>query len=101
MTEFTFDPHQLTLESSKPYTLHFVNSGSVTHTFSAPSFFQTTVIRDDGAGLQVRKSGGTVDIAAGTTAEVHVIPQQAGTFAFECTQPLHAAFGMTGSITVR
>ncbi|MGZ9034159.1 MAG: plastocyanin/azurin family copper-binding protein, partial [Rhodospirillales bacterium] len=40
-------------------------------------------------------------LAAGEVKEIEFVPLQAGTYAVECTKPLHGLFGMTGDIVVQ
>ena len=42
----------------------------------------------------------SLSLAAGEVEEIELVPLQAGTYAVECTKPLHGLFGMTGDIVV-
>lgn len=99
MSEFDFAPDRLVLQVGQPYDLHIVNIGSVGHTFSAPAFFRTVTFGP--AGAQAPLESGSVSLGAKESADVRLVPLQAGRYPLECTRLLHANFGMTGEIVVR
>jgi uncharacterized cupredoxin-like copper-binding protein len=95
LTNFAFTPEQLHLRVGVPVRLHLVNDSSGGHSFSAPAFF--------GAGAYPSGApprDGTVEIAAGASVDITVVPHSAGTYKVECTHFLHSLFGMTGTIMV-
>lgn len=101
LSEFAFAPERIILRQGQPYTLRLENRGWFRHTFTAPEFFRTVAFRPGRAAGEVEQSGGGLSIAAGEVEEVSLVPLRAGTYALECTKPLHGVFGMTGSIVVQ
>lgn len=97
--EFHYQPHRIILRRGQPYVLRLQNAGRISHTFTAPSFFKTVRFRQDPAGKEAEASGGLV-LAAGEAVEIGLVPLQAGSYALECTKPLHGLFGMSGDILV-
>lgn len=100
LSEFHFNPVRITLERGQPYALRLENKGRFRHTFTAPAFFHTVVFRPGGAATEAETSGG-LSLGAGEVAEIEFVPLQAGTYAVECTKPLHGLFGMSGDILVQ
>jgi uncharacterized cupredoxin-like copper-binding protein len=98
--EFHYEPAPIVLRVGQPYVLRLQNAGRFSHTFTAPSFFHAAQVRQDPAGKEAEASGGVV-LAAGKTMELGVLPLQAGSYALECTKPLHALLGMSGDIIVQ
>ena len=96
LSNFAFNPDQVTLRVGVPVRLHLVNDSSGGHNFSAPAFFAASAF-PSGAS----PAGGVIDVAAGGSADVVVTPRAAGTYKFECTHFLHSLFGMTGRIIVQ
>jgi uncharacterized cupredoxin-like copper-binding protein len=96
LTDFEFAPSHPTFKSGQPVKLVLTNSGSDTHDFSAPAFFAAASYRD-GSALP---ADGRVVLDKGQKAEIDLIPGPAGDYPLECTEFLHALFGMTGKITV-
>ena len=96
LTDFEFGPENLTFRTGVPIRLMLVNSGSGKHDFSAPEFFASAAFR---AGAPLPEKG-KVGVKEGQTAELDLIPQTAGSYKLECTEFLHAMFGMTGNIAV-
>jgi uncharacterized cupredoxin-like copper-binding protein len=97
LTNYAFTPKAITLKAGTVYHLHFINSGSKDHNFSAPEFFAAAQIAPED---QAKVKKGLVELESGQSADVAVTPSQAGTFAVECTHFMHEAMGMHGSITV-
>ena len=96
LSNFAFNPDQLLLRVGVPVRLHLVNDSSGGHNFSAPDFFAASTFPSGSA-----PPGGKVDVTAGGSADVVVVPRAVGTYKFECTHFLHALFGMTGRIIVQ
>ena len=97
LTNYAFTPNAITLKAGTTYHLHFINSGSKDHNFSAPQFFAASQIATED---QAKVKKGLVELGSGQSVDVAVTPGQAGTFAVECTHFMHEAMGMHGSITV-
>ena len=98
LSNYAFAPATLDLHAGTTYQLHFTNSGSKDHNFSAPAFFAAAQIAADDQG-KVRQ--GSVELASGQSVDVTVTPGQAGTFPVECTHFMHKTMGMHGSIIVQ
>ncbi len=95
LSNFAFAPERLQLRVGVPVRLHLVNVASGGHSFSAPAFFAASTYP---SGTPPRD--GKIDIAAGGSVDVTLVPRTAGTYRLECTHFLHSLFGMTGTIVV-
>lgn len=102
LNEMSFTPKNVTLEAGKPYVLKLTNKGKVKHEFSAGKFFRSAATRKVGtdAGAVKVPFFTEVEVFAGKTAEVFVIPVIPGTFDMLCELPGHLEAGMEGTITV-
>ena len=100
LSEFHFAPSRIVLRHGEPYVLRLENRGRFRHTFTAPEFFRAVAFRPEEAATEAEQSGGSLSLAAGEVEEIELVPLQAGTYAVECTKPLHGLFGMTGDIVV-
>jgi len=98
LTDYAFTPGMLDLKAGTTYQLHFVNSGSKDHNFSAPEFFAGAQIAADD---QAKLSKGIVELGGGKSVDITVTPEQAGTFTVECTHFMHKMMGMHGNIVVQ
>ena len=98
LTDYAFTPGTLDLKAGTAYQLHFVNSGSKDHDFSAPDFFAASQIAPDD---QTKVAKGIVELGNGKTVDITVTPVMAGTFAVECTHFMHKMMGMHGNIVVQ
>jgi uncharacterized cupredoxin-like copper-binding protein len=96
MSDFAFAPSRLALRAEMPARLMLVNDSGNEHIFSAPGFFSGSAFGPGSPALEA----GAVTIPAHGTVELKLVPGQAGNFPFECTEPLHAMFGMTGAVEV-
>jgi uncharacterized cupredoxin-like copper-binding protein len=100
-TEYAFDPPALAFRAGRPYVLRLENKGEKTHFFSAEPFFKTVAVRDlTGRGDTAAPYLKTIGLKPGETRELAFVPLRKGRYEFLCTAPFHAAFGMTGAITV-
>lgn len=100
LDDYSFTPSQLVLRANQPYVLHLRNASGSRHTFTAPDFFRTVALGPGAASAQV-PAAGSVSVAAGETASLDVLPLRPGTYPLSCDRPLHALFGMTGTIVVQ
>jgi len=98
LTNYAFTPSNLDLKVGAPYRLHFTNTESKDHNFSAPQFFAAGQLA---AEDQAKVKSGTVDVAAGQSVDIVVTPGRAGTYSFTCTHFMHSTMGMHGTITVQ
>jgi plastocyanin len=98
MSNFAYSPKSIELLSGSDYLLHFVNTGSTGHDFSAPEFFAAgTVAPEDRAKL----ADGSVEVEGGATVDVRFTATKPGTYKVRCTHFLHTTFGMTGTAVIR
>jgi FtsP/CotA-like multicopper oxidase with cupredoxin domain len=81
LKDFAFSPSEVSLPTSGG-TIKLVNDGNAVHNFE---------IKD--LGIK------SPDVAAGTSYNLKVPSQAAGSYAFDCPQPGHADNGMKGTIT--
>jgi uncharacterized cupredoxin-like copper-binding protein len=95
LSNFAFTPKQLQLRVGVPVRLHLVNDSSGGHSFSAPAFFAASAYQSGALPQE-----GTVQVAAGGSVDITLVPRTAGTYKLECTHFLHGVFGMTGTIVV-
>ena len=85
MSEFKYEPAQLTATAGQPFKLTLQNGGTVVHDFSVK----------DLAGVPIQK------VPAGQTVTFEFTPAKAGTYEFVCSEPGHEAAGMKGTLTVK
>ena len=98
LTNYAFTPNAITLKMGTTYHLHFINSGSKDHNFSAPEFFAASAVAPEDEA-KVKK--GLVGLESGQSVDVTVTPSRAGTYPVECTHFMHKMMGMHGSILVQ
>ena len=98
LTNYAFTPAALNLKAGTTYQMHFINSGSKDHNFSAPEFFAASQIAPED---QTKVSKGLVALESGQSIDITVTPGHAGTFAVECTHFMHKMMGMHGNIVVQ
>ena len=98
LTNYAFAPNALNLKAGIPYHLHFVNSGSKDHNFSAPEFFAASQIAPED---QTKVEKGLVALESGQSVDVTLTPGRPGSFAVECTHFMHKMMGMHGAIIVQ
>lgn len=102
LESFDFGPSVLTFRAGKPYTLTLVNKSSGSHTFTSPDFFRSIAVRSlsgqrDGGEVQQLQS---IALKGGETRRLEFVPVKKGSYHLECSEPLHALFGMTGTIKI-
>lgn len=96
LSSFAFTPRDIRLTAGQPIILRLTNTGGGGHNFDAPIFFTNASVRSaDMAAIH----NGEVEVRGHQSVDIGLVPT-AGRYALKCTHPLHAAFGMTGSITV-
>ena len=97
MSSFKYKPATIQLEHGRDYVLHFVNTASGGHDFSAPAFFGAAkVAPEDRAKLK----RGAIGLGGGEEARIRVTAPAAGHYAVHCTHFMHSTMGMTGEIVV-
>jgi FtsP/CotA-like multicopper oxidase with cupredoxin domain len=82
LKEFAFDPSTITIPTGGAI-LHLMNGGTATHNFQVAQL-----------GLK------SPDVAAGTTYDMDIPAQSAGTYTIICPQPGHEGSGMKGTLVV-
>ena len=98
LSSYAFAPAQLNLQHGTVYRLHFVNSSSKGHNFSAPEFFAAAAIAP---ADKDKVDDGAVEVDSGKSVDVELIPGTPGSYKVECTHFMHAMLGMTGTLVVR
>lgn len=91
---YGFNPTPIVLNAGKAVTLSFVNRAGKSHDFTAEKFFRASKI------LSGKVGEGEVDLAAGQTASVTLVPA-AGRYKAHCGHPFHKMLGMHTDIIVR
>ena len=98
LSNYAFTPSALNLKAGITYQLHFINSGSKDHNFSAPEFFAAAQVAPED---QAKVEKGLVALEKGQAVDITVTPGRAGTFPVECTHFMHKMMGMHGNIVVQ
>jgi len=100
--EMFFKPKDVTLEAGKPYVIELANTGKVKHEFAAGKFFRSAATRKmENPGSEVKVPYFTeVEVFAGKSVELFVIPTVPGSFEMLCEIKGHREAGMEGTITV-
>jgi len=84
MTEFAFEPKEVTVKQGEAVTVNLVNQGSVAHSFEVDEF------------------GAKSDsIPAGQSGKVTFTPNKTGEFTIYCFEPGHKDSGMTAKLIVQ
>jgi uncharacterized cupredoxin-like copper-binding protein len=97
LSNYAFAPKEIHLQHGMPYDLHLSNSSAKSHDFSAPAFFASSTIKPDDQSLAPK---GEVELETQQAVDVHVIPNQAGSYELRCTHFMHTMLGMSGRIIV-
>jgi uncharacterized cupredoxin-like copper-binding protein len=102
LAEMSFTPKDITLEAGQPYVLEIVNKGTEKHEFTAEEFMRTVATRKaETAESEVKVPFFTeIEVFAGKTAELFLIPLIPGTYELVCEIEGHFEKGMFGTITV-
>lgn len=107
MTEFGFEPSELTVIAGQPVRMTLVNGGSLEHDFSIMEFPMQV-----GSGERLAPEAGehvmemTMDpefhssALAGESTTQEFTPTGPGAYEFFCTVAGHREAGMTGTLTV-
>ena len=103
LDEYSFQPERLSFDQGTPYRLSLENVGKKSHTFTSEGFFKAIAARRVTTPQNAVETPALVNLVvpAGETYVVEFVPVQAGTYPLTCEEPLHTAFGMSGTITVR
>jgi uncharacterized cupredoxin-like copper-binding protein len=102
LTEWRYEPKALHFTRGRPYRLHLDNTGIEAHDFSSKEFFQAIatakLVGPKGTMDQPRLV--TIGVNDGEAKDLYFVPVRAGTYYIECEEPLHATFGMRGTVTI-
>lgn len=102
LSEYDFTPAALSFHQDHPYRLHLANKGGDVHDFASKPFFQAI------AAAKLVTSGATTEmprlesigLKAGEAKDLYFVAVTPGTYSFDCREPLHAMFGMTGTARI-
>ncbi len=102
LSEYAFTPKDTILKMGQPYEIKVVNTGAVKHEFTAGDFFNSIAFRkaEDASGEFKAPAPYEVEVFAGKTIELYLIPTKAGTYDLVCEIEGHFEAGMFGTITV-
>jgi uncharacterized cupredoxin-like copper-binding protein len=102
LSEFAFTPSEITLTAGQPYVITVNNVGDVKHEFTAEDFFGTVAFRkaEDASGEFKGPVPREVEVFAGATIDLYLIPLVPGTYDLVCEIEGHFEAGMFGTITV-
>jgi uncharacterized cupredoxin-like copper-binding protein len=96
LSSFDIQPQSIAFKAGQPVRLRLINNSSIPHSFNAGDFFSSGEVRPRDKKLL---SGGKVDVGAGETREVLIVPK-AGRYRARCANLFHRVMGMTASIVV-
>ncbi len=102
LSEYEFSPSLLNFQEGHSYKLHLANSGGEVHDFASKPFFQAI------AAARLVTSDKTIPlprleriaVGSGEAKDLYFIAIRPGVYPIKCTEPLHAAFGMTGTARI-
>ena len=103
LSDYIFTPEQLEFRQGIAYRLRLENKGNREHDFASESFFKTIAVqklRSENGELispYLRK----IVVKPKSAKELFFVAVKPGSYDFECSIFLHAAFGMEGGITVQ
>jgi plastocyanin len=97
MASFKYRPATIRLEHGRDYVLHFVNTASGGHDFTAQAFFDAARIAPED---RARLDKGSVGLAGGKEARIHLTAPAASHYKVHCSHFMHSTMGMTGEIVV-
>jgi len=105
LSEYSFNPTQVTLKAGRAVTLKVVNKGRATHMF-ASQYLSSQDLEIEGTDMEVDAPNGVkyVKLQPGKSAEIKFTPSQKGTFEFSCEVKTggrtHRDRGMKGQLVV-
>ncbi len=97
LSSFAFEPQVITLRHGAAYVLHLDNQSGGGHNFAAPEFFAAAQVAP---ADRAKIDRGRVEVAGGSSVDIHLTAPAAGSYELRCTHFLHTGFGMRGSIIV-
>ena len=105
LSEYAFNPAQVTLKAGRAVSLKVVNTGRATHMF-ASTYLSSQDLEIEGADMEVDAPNGVkyVKLQPGKSAEIRFTPAKKGTFDFSCDVKTggrtHRDRGMKGQLVV-
>jgi uncharacterized cupredoxin-like copper-binding protein len=98
LSEYNFLPESLHFQQGQPYHLHFTNQGAEVHDFASKPFFQAIAVAKlvDSQRTIPLPHLISIGVEPGKSKDLYFVPVRPGSYRFECNEPLHATFGMTG-----
>ena len=103
MTDFAFNPPNLSFRQGVPYKLVIKNEGSQKHYFTAEGFFRAIATRK----LQSNSDGevkapyfSAIEVYPGRSLDLYFIAVKTGSYPLVCTIEGHAGLGMKGEIRI-
>ncbi len=102
MSDFTFTPESLTLETGQPYKLEIVNVGTTKHYFTAEGFYQSVAFRKAQTSYGEFKAPyfNAIEVFPGNQVDLYFVPVIQGSYSSLCTIAGHEEAGMHGTIIV-
>jgi uncharacterized cupredoxin-like copper-binding protein len=102
LAEMSFTPRDTVLKVGQPYVIEVVNKGTEKHEFTAEEFFKTIAFRkaEDASGEFKGPAPLEVEVFAGQSMELFLIPTEAGVYDLVCLIEGHFEQGMFGTIAV-
>jgi plastocyanin len=98
LTDFAYTPATLDLQHGRPYRLRIINESKTSaHNVYAPDFFKAATVRTPDS--EAARSG-MVELVAGQSEDVVVVPNEPGVYRMRCTHYLHTTLGMKARIIV-
>jgi uncharacterized cupredoxin-like copper-binding protein len=97
LSSFDIQPGTMEFRAGEPLRLRLINNSTIPHSFSAGDFFRAGDVRPRERKLV---SGGTVQVGAGETREILIVPK-AGEYSARCSNLFHRVMGMSAKIRVR
>ena len=100
--EISFTPKDTVLKVGQPYAISVINVGTEKHEFTAEEFFNSIAFRkaEDASGEFKGPAPLEVEVFAGKSIELFLIPTKAGVYDLVCLITGHFEKGMFGTITV-
>jgi uncharacterized cupredoxin-like copper-binding protein len=102
LSEYDYAPSVLTFHTGAPYRLHLSNQGFEVHDFSSKAFFQAIAAAKLVDSKKTTRLPRLVSIGIdpGEAKDLYFVAVRPGSYPFACDEPLHAAFGMTGTVRI-
>lgn len=102
LSEFHFSPSDLVFKLKQPYELVMKNEGKMAHRFVAAEFFDSIAVKglifaDGEVSMPLLKA---ISLAPGESKTLVFVPVKPGDYPLTCDRPLHAMFGMKGTIRI-